>query len=477
MVKTNSYHFIGVGGIGMSGLAELLVRRGCRVSGSDLAASSITDRLQALGVKFYLGHRPEHLGDAEIVVHSAAVKEDNPELAAARAAGRPVLRRGEMLARLMEGHFQVAVTGAHGKTSTTAMAAAILRAGGLDPTILVGALWDDLGGNAALGRGPYFVAEADESDASFLLLRPQISVLTNLDREHLDYYRDLAHIQETFARYLKQLPPESRVVAWGDDPHLAPLLRDLPRRPLTYSLNGGADFMATEIETRGLGCRFRLWHQGRELGVITLPLAGAHYVLNAMAACAVGLSLGLPFPVWQQGLQKLGQLHRRCQVKGESHGVLVLDDYGHHPAEIRATLGALARAYPERRLVVAFQPHRYSRTRALLPDFFPVFTKAHLVFVTEIYSAGEPRLPGLSGRAIFAGIRRTGHPAVHFLPDRATLAPALKKHLRPGDLVLTLGAGDIWKTGEELLALLEGPAADRDEPTPLGEKAWLGVPA
>ncbi len=471
------YHFIGIGGIGMSGLAELLVRQGHRVSGSDLAASPLTRRLEALGVKFYLRHRPEHIGDAETVVHSAAVKEDNPELAAARAAGRPVLRRGEMLARLMEGHFQVAITGAHGKTSTTAMAAAILRAGGLDPTILVGALWDDLKSNAVLGRGPYFVAEADESDASFLLLRPQISVLTNLDREHMDYYRDLSHIQETFARFLEQLPPESRVVAWGDDPYLAPLLRDLPRRPWTYSLNGGADFWATDVETGGLGCRFCLWHQGRELGRLTLPLAGGHYVLNAMAACAVGLSLGLPFPVWQQGLQKLGQIQRRCQVKGEAQGVLVLDDYGHHPAEIGATLGALAQAFPERRLVVAFQPHRYSRTRALLPDFFPVFARAHLVIVTEIYSAGEPRLPGLSGRAIFEGIRRTGHPAVHFLPDKTDLAQALRGHLRPGDLVLTLGAGDIWKTGEELLALLDVQAADLDKPLPPGEKACLGVPA
>jgi UDP-N-acetylmuramate--alanine ligase len=450
-----------VGGIGMSGLAELLIRQGYRVSGSDLAASPITQRLEALGVKFYLGHRPEHLGEADIVVHTPAVKADNPELAAARAAGRVVLRRGQMLALLMEGHFQVAVTGAHGKTSTTAMAAAILRAGGLDPTVALGALWDSLGSNAVLGRGEYFVAEADESDASFLLLRPQISVVTNLDREHMDYYRDLNHIKETFAQYFAQLPPGARLVAWQDDPYLAPLLKDVSQPLLTYSLKPGADFWAAEIQTRGLGCHFHLFHQGRDLGVLSLPLTGAHYVLNAMAACAVGLSLGLPFPVWQQGFKELGQIHRRCQVKGEAQEVLVVDDYGHHPTEIQATLTALAQAFPERRLVVAFQPHRYSRTRALLPEFFPVFAKADLVFVTEIYSAGEPPLPGLSGRDIYDGICRTGHPAVHFLEEKTALAEAILRHLRPRDLVLTLGAGDIWKMGEELLERLAGPAGQK----------------
>ena len=449
-----TYHFIGVGGIGMSGLAELLVRRGHRVSGSDMAANAITARLETLGVRFYEGHQPEHLGDADIVVHSTAVKEDNPELAAARARGSEVLRRGEMLARLMTGHFQIAITGAHGKTSTTAMVAAILRAGGLDPSVLVGALWDSLGSNAVLGRGEYFVAEADESDGSFAYLKPQITVITNLDREHLDYYRDLAHIQEVFAHYLAELPPGSRVVAWRDDPHLAPILQDTAHPLLTYSLQPGADFWATEIQTRELGTRFRLFHQGKDLGQVTLPLTGRHYVLNAMAACAVAQALGLDFPVWVRGLQDLGQIHRRCQPKGEARGILVLDDYGHHPTEINTTINALAQAFPERRLVVAFQPHRYSRTQALLPDFFPVFGNAEMVFVTEIYAAGESRLDGVSGRAIYEGIRHTGHPSVHFVAENGTTADIILDHLHPGDLVLTLGAGDIWKTGEELLARL-----------------------
>ncbi|MFA4901430.1 MAG: UDP-N-acetylmuramate--L-alanine ligase [Desulfobaccales bacterium] len=460
LTSTLSYHFIGVGGIGMSGLAELLVRQGHRVSGSDLATNAITQRLEPLGVRVYQGHRAENLGDATVVVHSTAVKEDNPELAAARARGLNVLRRGEMLAALMQNHYQVAVTGAHGKTSTTAMTAAILRAGNLDPTVVVGALWDCLGSNAILGRGEYFVAEADESDSSFTYLSPQISIITNLDREHLDHYRDLAHIQETFAGYISRLPAGARVVAWADDPHLAPILAGCPHELITYSLTQDtADFYATDLSPQGLGYRFRLWHQGRPLGSLSLPLAGSHYVLNAMAACAVGHLLGLDFPAWQQGLRHLGQIHRRCQVKGEAQGILVVDDYGHHPTEIRSTLTGLAQAFPERRLVVAFQPHRYSRTQALLPEFFPVFQQAEMVFITEIYGAGEKRLNGISGRSVFEGICRTGHPGVHFIEDNAEKADYIFQHLSAGDMVLTLGAGDIWKTGEELLARLQNQAA------------------
>jgi UDP-N-acetylmuramate--alanine ligase len=461
LINKTSYHFIGIGGIGMSGLAELLVRQGYPVSGSDLAEGPITRRLQTLGVRVHTGHRPEHLGDADVVVHSTAVKEDNPELAAARARGLKVLRRGELLADLMKNHFQVAVTGAHGKTSTTAMAAAVLRAGGLDPTVVVGALWDNLGSNAILGRGEFFVAEADESDASFTFLAPQVSVITNLDKEHLDFYRDLAHIQETFAGYLAGLPPGARLVVWADDPHLVPVLKNCPHELLTYSLRpGAADFYATDLSPQGLGYRFRLWRRGRALGTMTLPLAGSHYVLNAMAACAVGSILGLDFPVWQQGLANLGQIHRRCQVKGEAQGILVLDDYGHHPTEIRSTLKGLAQAFPRRRLVVAFQPHRYSRTRALLPEFFPVFDQAGLVFITEIYSAGERRLNGVSGRAVYEGVRQTGHLGAHFIEDNMALADYILHHLNAGDLVLTLGAGDIWKTGEELLARLHHRESD-----------------
>ena len=335
----------------------------------------ITRRLADLGVRVYQGHRAENLADADIVVHTTAVKEDNPELAAARAHGLTVLRRGQMLARLMEGHRQIAITGAHGKTSTTAMTAAILRAGGLDPTVVVGAVCDHLGCNAVLGRGEYFVAESDESDGSFTYLRPQITVVTNLDREHLDFYRDLAHIQETFAAYFQKLPAGAQVIAWADDPNLPPVLRSFGGEVITYSLNNGAHFRAVDPEPRGLGYSFSLIHRGRRLGQVTVPLAGSHYVLNAMAACVVGHLLGLDFPAWQAGLKNLGQIHRRCQVKGESRGITVLDDYGHHPTEIASTLTGLAQAFPRRRLVVAFraaplQPHRRPAA-GVLPGLCP----------------------------------------------------------------------------------------------------------
>jgi len=363
----------------------------------------------------------------------------------------------------MKNHTQVAVTGMHGKTSTTAMTAAVLRAGNLDPTVVMGSVWDGLGSNAVLGRGEVFVAESDESDGSFALLSPEITIITNLDKEHLDYYRDLAHVQEMFAAYVQRLPKGARVIACADDPHLAPVLADCPHELITYSLNSQtAEFFATDLTPQGLGYRFRLWRRGQPLGTVTLPLAGSHYVLNAMAACAVGSLLGLEFPAWQQGLRDLGQIHRRCQLKGEARGILVMDDYGHHPTEIRSTLTGLAQAFPHRRLVVAFQPHRYSRTRALLPEFFSVFDQAEMVFITEIYGAGEDRLNGVSGRSVYEGVCRTGHPGVYFIEENAEKADYILDHLNAGDLVLTLGAGDIWKTGEELLARLQNRAAPQE---------------
>ncbi|MEJ5329740.1 MAG: UDP-N-acetylmuramate--L-alanine ligase [Desulfobaccales bacterium] len=475
MTTSTTYHFIGIGGIGMSGLAELLVRQGHPVTGSDVARNDITRRLEALGVRVYLGHAPEHLGEAQVVVHTSAVKEDNPELAAARKRGLTVLRRGEMQARLMAPHRQIAVTGAHGKTSTTAMTAAVLRAGGLDPTVLVGAVWDSLGSNAVLGAGEWFVAEADESDGSFTYLTPEISIITNLDREHLDFYRDLEHVKEVFAGYLAHLPPGALVVAWEGDPHLQGLLRDFPHRRLTYGLTPGADLWADRLATRGLSQRFRLWRGERPLGEVRLPLAGPHYVLNALAAAGVALELGLPFAAVAQGLAELGGLKRRLEVKGEAAGVMVIDDYGHHPTEIEATLRAVAQAFPGRRLVTAFQPHRYSRTEALLPDFFPVFGAAHLVFITEIYAASEAPRPGVSGRLLWEGIRAHGHGGAYFAPDQATLAAALLERLKPGDVLLTLGAGDIWRLGEEILRRLSGGRKRTAATPPKGAEPCPGV--
>lgn len=476
MTQTTTYHFIGVGGIGMSGLAELLVRQGFAVSGSDVAANAITRRLEKLGVRVYCGHRPEHLGGADVAVHTSAVQEDNPELAAARARGLTVLRRGQMQARLMADYRQVAITGAHGKTTTTAMAAAVLRAGGLDPSVLVGSVWESLGSNAVLGTGEWFVAEADESDASFAYLTPEITIITNLDREHLDFYRDLDHIKAVFAAYLAALPAGALVVAWAGDPHLTELLRDFPHRRLTYDLKPGADLWADGIQPRGLGQSFRLWYHGEPLGGVRLPLAGRHYVLNALAAAGVALEIGLPFAAVAQGLGSLGTIQRRMEVKGEAGGVTVIDDYGHHPTEIETTLTALTQAFPGRRLVAAFQPHRYSRTEALLTEFFPVFHPAHRVFITEIYAASEPPRPGVSGRLICEGVRSQGHPAVCFAPDQAALAEALLDLLAPGDVLLTLGAGDIWRLGEVILNRLSSGSCRADALPPKGAEPCPGPP-
>lgn len=461
-----SYHFIGIGGIGMSGLAELLVRQGCRVSGSDLAANAQTRRLESLGVTVYQGHHPDHLQDAAVVVVSAAIRPENPELLAARAQKREVVSRAQMLAQLMAGHFQIAVAGAHGKTTTTSMIASILRQGGLDPTVVVGAVVESLGSNAVLGQGRYFVAEADESDGSLLALTPHVAVVTNIDREHLDHYRDLDHIQETFLTFLHQVQPGGVIVACRDDPYLEPLLPRLRHRVLTYSLSPGADVWATDCRLAGGASHYRLIAGNRELGQVNLPLTGQHYVANSLAAATVAQVLGLDVAAIQQGLAQLGQVQRRFQIMGECQGITIVDDYGHHPTEIKVTLEAMAQYFRNRRLVVAFQPHRYSRTRALQTEFYSVFASAHVLFLTEIYGAGEIAIPGISGRCLFDGVRQNNHRPVYYADHKDELVEQLWKILQPGDVVVTMGAGDIWKIGEELLRRLESGSLSLTGPRP-----------
>ncbi|AEB08482.1 UDP-N-acetylmuramate--L-alanine ligase [Desulfobacca acetoxidans] len=452
--KTTHYHFIGIGGIGMSGLAELLVRRGYAVSGSDLTANALTEKLQRLGVTFFQGHAPENLLESEVVVISSAIGLDNPELKAAQARGLQILSRAQMLAMLMAGKTQIAIAGAHGKTTTTSMTASVLRQGGLAPSVVIGGIVDSLGGNAVLGPGDYFVAEADESDGSFLVFNPHVAVVTNVDREHLDHYRDLAHIQEVFAKFIHQVQPGGAVVACYDDPNLRPLLYGVQGRLITYGLKSGGNYRAAHIQVTGGGSSYTLLRQEKKLGQITIPLAGWHYVANSLAAAAVGFALGLDFRDIQAGLAQTGRIKRRFEIKGENQGVTVIDDYGHHPTEIRATLDAMAQAFAGRRLVVAFQPHRFSRTQALLPDFFDIFQQAQLLFLTDIYSAGERVIHGLSGRDLYRGIREAGHTAVQYVGNREELAPELWNYLRRGDVLVTMGAGDIWKTGEEMLRRL-----------------------
>lgn len=454
------YHFLGVGGIGMSGLAELLLRQGQRVSGSDLKANSLTARLEKLGLKFFLGHRPEQVNGAEIVVVSSAIRPDNPELLAARQQGLRLISRAQMLADLMAGRTQIAVAGAHGKTTTTTMVATVLQQAGLDPSVVVGGVVDTWGSNAWWGQGAYFVAEADESDGSFLTFHPHLAVVTNIDREHLDHYRDLSHVQEVFARFLQQVQPSGTIIACIDDPHLRPLLAGLPARLVTYGLQPGGDFQAVDLRISARGSTYRFLAHGREMGRLTLPLAGRHYISNSLAAAALGLSLGLEFSVIKAGLAAVGRIKRRFEIKGQAQGITVVDDYAHHPTEIRATLTAMAQAFAGRRLIVAFQPHRYSRTRALLEEFYPVFEPAHICYLTDIYSAGEPEIPGLSGYDLFLGVRRLHPGSVYYIGDKQELAAKIWHHLRPGDVVITMGAGDIWQCGEELLHRL----ADRSLP-------------
>ncbi len=449
------YHFIGIGGIGMSGLAELLVRQGYTVSGSDLAANALTQKLQGLGVRCCQGHAPEHIHGADLVVISSAIGMDNPELRAAQAKGLPILSRAQMLAALMAGKKQIAVAGTHGKTTTTSMVAAVLQQGGLSPSVMVGGVVDTLGSNAVWGSGQVFVAEADESDGSFLAYQPHVAVVTNVDRDHLDHYRDLQHIQEVFRAFIHQIQPDGFLVACLDDPHLRAILNGRPQQLITYGLQTPAAYQARQISINQRGSVYTLVQHNRSLGQIYLPLAGQHYVCNSLAAAAVGFALGLSFLDIQAGLAHTGRIKRRFELKGEAQGITVIDDYGHHPTEIRVTLAAMAQAFAGRRLVVAFQPHRYSRTQALLREFFDIFGEAHLLYLTDIYGAGEPAIPGLSGYDLYRGVKETGHPAVVYVADRRELAEILLTQVRPGDVVVTMGAGDIWQTGEELLQLLD----------------------
>jgi UDP-N-acetylmuramate--alanine ligase len=464
---SQQYHFIGIGGIGMSGLAELLVRQGCQVSGSDLAANALTEKLQQLGVKFFLGHASDNITGSSIVVISSAIGLDNPELQAAQAGGLPVLSRAQMLAALMAEKRPIAIAGTHGKTTTTTMVASVLHQGGLAPSVMVGGVVDTLGSNAVWGQGKYLVAEADESDGSFLVFQPHIAVVTNIDRDHLDHYRDLHHIQEVFAKFIRQIQPDGVLVACLDDPNIRSLLTDLPIRVTTYGLQPGPEFQARHITVNERGSFYTLVHRNQELGQIHLSLAGRHYVSNSLAAAAVGFSVGLDFAAIKTGLAQTGKIKRRFEIKGEAQGITVIDDYGHHPTEVQVTLTGMAQAYSGRRLVVAFQPHRYSRTQALLPEFFPVFNPARLVFLTDIYGAGERVIPGLSGLDLYQGVKKNGHPATYYVPERKALAATLLNYLRPGDVLVTMGAGDIWRTGEEILRLL----ASRPLPVPRASQA------
>ncbi|MFZ5564055.1 MAG: UDP-N-acetylmuramate--L-alanine ligase [Thermodesulfobacteriota bacterium] len=451
-LKKYHIYFVGIGGIGMSGIAELLLNLGYTVSGSDIRRSDITERLAGLGGKIYYGHEGKNIGGADVVVVSSAISRDNPEVAAARESGVPVIPRAEMLAEILRLKYSVVVAGAHGKTSTTSMVAAVLGQGGLDPTVVIGGKLNSIGTNAVLGHGDYIVAEADESDGSFLKFTPSIAVVTNIDREHLDFYPDLAAISKSFLEFLDRIPFYGLAVVCLDNEPLQELVPLIKKRFVTYGTSNQADLQARNITPINGKTRFSVHRSRKKLGTIDLRFPGLHNVRNSLAAVAVGLELGIPFETIKNALETLAGVHRRLEKKGETDGVIVVDDYGHHPTEIKATLQGVRQHWEERRVVVVFQPHRYTRTQALFDEFTRAFYQCDELVVLPIYSAGEAPIEGVNGEILAEGIRAHGHKGVRYAADKAAAVALLKEFVRPGDIVLTLGAGDVLRVGEEFLA-------------------------
>ena len=453
--NTQRIHFVGIGGIGMSGIAEVLLHLGYTVTGSDLMLSDVTTRLQQQGATVYQGHAAAHVQEADVVVLSAAVKPDNIEVLTARTQHIPVIPRAEMLAELMRMKYGVAVAGTHGKTTTTSLVATVLTYGGLDPTVVIGGRLHSLGSNAKLGQGEYLVAEADESDGSFLLLSPTISVVTTVDAEHLDFYGDLAAVKRAFTQFINKVPFYGCSVICLDQPHIQNLVPQIHRRFITYGLTSQADYVARDLRFAGPRARFDVFRTGQRLGQFSLNLPGAHNVSNALAAIAVGVELDVPLLTIAQALEEFSGVHRRFDMRGVRDSVTVVDDYGHHPEEIRQTLRAAKAVWPEARLIVVFQPHRYTRTHLLQQEFCTAFYDADALVLLEIYAAGETPLPGVTTTLLYEGLIGHGQREVYYLRERAEVVPFLRRYLRANDILLTLGAGDVWQIGEAFLQTSE----------------------
>jgi UDP-N-acetylmuramate--alanine ligase len=452
-------HMIGIGGSGMSGIAEILLTLGYAVSGSDSHRSPVTERLERLGARVFEGHRPEQVESAHVVVVSAAIPPDNPEVLEAQRRKIALIPRAEMLAELMRLKYGIAVAGAHGKTTTTSMVAQVLAGAGLDPTFVIGGRVRQAGTGARVGQGQFMVVEADESDRSFLLLAPVVAVVTTIDREHLDHYRSLEEIQETFAQFANRVPFYGAAILSLDEPNVQAIIPQIRRPVLTYGLSSQADLVISRVELRGLESEFDLAYREEPLGRFHLRSApGLHNVRNAAAAAAVGLYLSIPAELIHSALAGFAGVARRFEIKGAPAGVTLVDDYGHHPAELRATLEA-ARGCGYERLLVLFQPHRYSRTRLLWDEFTRAFNDADLLLVADVYPAGEPAIEGVSGEALAKAIAAAGHKAVSYVASLDEAAARLAREARPGDAVLALGAGNVGRALDPLAARLE--AAER----------------
>ncbi|MEA2014003.1 MAG: UDP-N-acetylmuramate--L-alanine ligase [Thermodesulfobacteriota bacterium] len=456
--RVKQIHFIGIGGIGMSGIAEVLLNLGYKISGSDIEMSDITARLESLGAVICRGHRSSNLINADVVVKSTAVGEDNPEVIEAHSRKIPVIPRAEMLAELLKMKYSIAVSGCHGKTTTTSIISTVLDYGGLDPTMVIGGRLDRIGSNARLGEGEIIVAEADESDGSFLQLNPYIAVITNIDREHLDYYPGIGEIKDAFLQFANSVPFYGSVILCGDCNNVRDILPRVKRKTITYGIHNDTDFRADDISFSGLMSRFSLYHREKLLGEIEMQVPGLFNVYNSMAAVAVSLELGMEFSTIQKGLSAYKGVYRRLEIKGQAGGVTVVDDYGHHPTEIKAVLAAAKNAWEGRRFVVIFQPHRYSRTSVLFDEFLDSFADADILILTDIYAASEKEIKGVHSINLCKGIKDQGHGDVIYLSSFKEIIDHVSDMVKPGDVIITLGAGDVWKTGDVLLERL----GDRD---------------
>ena len=454
-------HLIGIGGIGMSGIAEVLINLGFKVSGSDLKRSAVTDRLQGMGAEIFEGHNAANVGQPHVVVRSTAVRDDNPEILEAHSRSIPVIPRAEMLAELMRlKPHTVAVAGSHGKTTTTSMVATVLGHAGLDPTMVVGGVVGAFGSNAHLGTSDLMVVEADESDRSFLMLTPTIAVVTNIDREHMDYYHDMDDVRTCFANFVNKVPFYGSSVLCLDDPNVQAIIPLLERRRMTYGLSAQADVSAHGIKyDNSFGSTFDVWRGADVIGQLMLRVPGMHNVYNSLAAIAVGFELEVSFEKIAAGLNSFTGAGRRFQTKGEVNDVLIVDDYGHHPTEIRATLAAAKLGSGGRRIVVLFQPHRYTRTHDLMQEFARSFNNADVLFITDIYAASEDPIEGVNSEVLTAAIKRFGHKDVSYIGPLDNAATMLKDYVQPGDLVLTLGAGTVNRISDQLLSLLQDAQA------------------
>jgi UDP-N-acetylmuramate--alanine ligase len=448
--KIRRIHFVGIGGIGMSGIAEVMLDMGYQVSGSDLRLSGVTQRLASLGAMVVEGHSKGNVGEVDVVVISSAVKEDNPEVLAARERKIPIIRRAEMLAELMRMKYGIAISGTHGKTTTTSMIGLVLSRAGFDPTIIVGGIVKSIGSNAQVGQGEYLVAEADEFDRSFLKLTPTIAVVTTIEAEHLDCYKDLEEIKKAFAEFANKVPFYGSVALCLDEKGVQAILPRIEKRYITYGLSSAADVQAREMAFKGLATEYEAYAKRERLGRVTLKVPGVHHVKNSLAAIVVGMELGVPFKDLAESLSGFSGVYRRFEIKGEKNGVTVVDDYGHHPTEIEATLRAAKEGFG-RRVVAVFQPHLFSRTRDFHREFGSAFYQADVLVVTDVYPAREQPIPGVTGEMVAKAAKEFGHRDVHYVEDKNAVAEFLEGIVKSGDMLITLGAGDVYKIGERFL--------------------------